>query len=247
MSDNSWALSIDALLSQHRLKAVYSHRRGRAWPRSSYIRIPPVVDERTYLIALHEIGHCVAPGARLRLDREALAWRWALRRRATTLVGLWYVYRRLIWYLAQAAWGRYRVPPRGAVFWRVSLSSARDSPPRLLAPSYLHLGPTPPGLQTGDTTSLTGRLGGGLSLEREKEIIGQFMDRPRVRARSSTRTPLCSPPTKRHEKWPFKEGRNSCGHPPPSAPSSRPFRSRFPTAQNKGPYYTLDDALEYRK
>lgn len=65
-----------------------------------YIRIAPVIDESTYAVALHELGHCLAPlgrvhhiagsrafvrtglpatlrDARLLFDAERSAWDWA--------------------------------------------------------------------------------------------------------------------------------------------------------------------------
>ncbi len=54
------------------------HRRNGS--RTIAIRIPPVRGQVTYFIALHEIGHLVGPGrSGARLDKEAAAWRFALR------------------------------------------------------------------------------------------------------------------------------------------------------------------------
>jgi hypothetical protein len=52
-----------------------------------WIRVQPVTDDVTYFVALHELGHIIAPGAGggkyIRLVEEALAWEWAF---ANTLV-----------------------------------------------------------------------------------------------------------------------------------------------------------------
>lgn len=54
------------------------HRRNGS--RTIAIRIPPIRGQVTYFVALHEIGHLVGPGrSGTRLDKEAAAWRFALR------------------------------------------------------------------------------------------------------------------------------------------------------------------------
>lgn len=40
--------------------------------------IPEIRSLRSYLVALHEIGHVIGPNPRLRLDQEVAAWDWAL-------------------------------------------------------------------------------------------------------------------------------------------------------------------------
>lgn len=58
-------------------RAEVHRRNGR---RTIAIRIPPVRGQVTYFVALHEIGHLVGPGrSGARLDKEAAAWRFALR------------------------------------------------------------------------------------------------------------------------------------------------------------------------
>lgn len=76
---------VDRLCGQHRIRRLRGAR-GRAevqrrnGTRVTAIRIPPVRGQVTYLIALHEIGHLVGPGrSGTRLEREAAAWRYALR------------------------------------------------------------------------------------------------------------------------------------------------------------------------
>jgi len=64
-------------LSGTRGRAEVHRRNGR---RTVAIRIPPVRGQVTYFVALHEIGHLVGPGrSGTRLDKEAAAWRFALR------------------------------------------------------------------------------------------------------------------------------------------------------------------------
>jgi hypothetical protein len=54
---------------------------GRAWGRSRQIRIAPVRGPVSYAVALHELGHVIAPcasGRRYpRLQKELRAWLWA--------------------------------------------------------------------------------------------------------------------------------------------------------------------------
>lgn len=64
-------------LNGTRGRAEVHRRNGR---RTIAIRIPPVRGQVTYFVALHEIGHLVGPGrSGTRLDKEAAAWRFALR------------------------------------------------------------------------------------------------------------------------------------------------------------------------
>lgn len=51
------------------------------------IVLSPIVDESSYCVALHELGHCIAPNGiiqdanerpRLRLYQEESAWEWAM-------------------------------------------------------------------------------------------------------------------------------------------------------------------------
>lgn len=86
-------IGVDKRLQPHDAAA------GRNWAGQSIIRIHPVIDECTYVVALHELGHRVAPmgdlthemspfmqmmgtpenlrDVRLRLDEEIAAWKWA--------------------------------------------------------------------------------------------------------------------------------------------------------------------------
>ncbi len=64
-------------LNGSRGRAEVHRRNGR---RTAAIRVPPVRGQVTYFVALHEIGHLIGPGrSGVRLDKEAAAWRWALR------------------------------------------------------------------------------------------------------------------------------------------------------------------------
>jgi len=81
-----------------------------------YVKIPPVVDDTSYAVALHEIGHMLAPlGSfrhteitqkflqrhpaelarlkRLRLDEEYAAWEWAKHHALDWTTGMEQVYR----------------------------------------------------------------------------------------------------------------------------------------------------------
>jgi hypothetical protein len=78
-----YAEHVAGLLAAHGI--VVTERRGargRAYARDRRIRIAPVRGPVSYAIALHEIGHVVAPMAsgrqHRRIDKEVRAWRWAM-------------------------------------------------------------------------------------------------------------------------------------------------------------------------
>ena len=73
------------LAKRHKIEVVFAggrSRAARASPskgRPARIQIREVRSQVTYLIALHELGHLIAPGNRGKnqFEREAHAWRWA--------------------------------------------------------------------------------------------------------------------------------------------------------------------------
>ena len=52
--------------------------RARATRRTRAVAIPEIRSLRSYLVALHELGHVIGANPRLRLDQEVAAWNWAL-------------------------------------------------------------------------------------------------------------------------------------------------------------------------
>lgn len=80
MTPHDMSAHVHALAELHAVEVELgaTNARGRAWRHPRKIRIPPVVNARTYAIALHELGHVISPSQRgLRVDREVDAWDWA--------------------------------------------------------------------------------------------------------------------------------------------------------------------------
>lgn len=71
---------VEALVREHRVWLRGSNRRGRAWRSLRMMSIPEVRGQVSYMLALHELGHLLAPGhtTLTRLQQEAQAWQWAL-------------------------------------------------------------------------------------------------------------------------------------------------------------------------
>jgi len=109
-------------LNGTRGRAEVHRRNGR---RTIAIRIPPVRGQVTYFVALHEIGHLVGPGrSGTRLDKEAAAWRFALReaRVQPTDACRRRIGKRLRSYVTWAELRQHRrrppvVPPPDSPFW----------------------------------------------------------------------------------------------------------------------------------
>ena len=94
---------------------------GWASKKSRTICIKPVKTQRTYIVALHEIGHIVGSGrSGTRLEQEAAAWRFVLDRSAVALAPA--TYARMQRYLESYLWKaersrRLSVPDAGSQFW----------------------------------------------------------------------------------------------------------------------------------
>ena len=78
----TYAEHIAALVDEHRIERVeMRNTTGRSWGVERRVKILPVAGPVSYALALHEIGHIVAPGGfgrkYSRLDKEMRAWRWA--------------------------------------------------------------------------------------------------------------------------------------------------------------------------
>lgn len=96
--------------------------RGRAKVRLRKIQHPPIEsDEMAYFIALHEIGHVVIGMHASRLEREALAWEWALK---NAIIEPHYSTRQricanLVRYLFRARENDWGFPDEDSAFWRL--------------------------------------------------------------------------------------------------------------------------------
>jgi hypothetical protein len=116
------AIHVEELCRQHALTVEYRDRvGGYAIKRRRKIVIRPIKSERTYVIALHEIGHIVGPGrAGRRLDTEAAAWEFvlAIARAPLSLASHAFMLKALESYLHKAhRTGRMVLPVPDAPFW----------------------------------------------------------------------------------------------------------------------------------
>src|SRR5947209_5267937 len=96
---------------------------GWASKKSRTICIKPVKTQRSYVVALHEIGHIVGRGrSGTRLEQEAAAWRFVLDRSVVALAPA--TYARMQRYLESYLWKaersrRLSVPDAASEFWTV--------------------------------------------------------------------------------------------------------------------------------
>jgi hypothetical protein len=132
VSAPSFDRHVDELCELHGIVRLEGSR-GRAevhrgnGRRTIAIRIPPVRGQVTYFVALHEIGHLVGRGrSGTRLEREAAAWRFALResRVQPTDACRRRLGRRLRSYVTWAELRQHRrrppvLPQPGSDFWRL--------------------------------------------------------------------------------------------------------------------------------
>jgi predicted SprT family Zn-dependent metalloprotease len=112
---------IDYLCRKHDIKRFATSKRGRAHVELRQVAVPEMVDEMSYFVALHEIGHIMIGLEYPRLEREAKAWDWALenarvkpnyRTRQRICANL---YR----YLCRAEQEGWRRPPPESRFWQL--------------------------------------------------------------------------------------------------------------------------------
>ena len=124
---NILAKHIDELCEKHQITILNrSSHGGRASKRDRTISIKPVKTQRTYITALHEIGHIVGRGrSGTRLQQEAAAWQYVL---DTSIVALAPgTYRAMLRFLttylkasekaALRNTGRYILPKDNDPFW----------------------------------------------------------------------------------------------------------------------------------
>jgi hypothetical protein len=121
------ARHIEELCEKHQITILNrSSHGGRASKRDRTISIKPVKTQRTYITALHEIGHIVGRGrSGTRLQKEAAAWQYVLDTSIDSLTPGTYgsMLRFLTTYLkaseraARRKTGRYILPKRDDPFW----------------------------------------------------------------------------------------------------------------------------------
>ena len=121
------AKHVDELCAEHQITILSrSSHGGRASKRDRTISIKPVKTQRTYIVALHEIGHIVGRGrSGTRLQQEAAAWQYVLDTSVVALApGTYRAMRHfLTTYLkaseraARRKTGRYILPKEDDPFW----------------------------------------------------------------------------------------------------------------------------------
>lgn len=116
------ATHVEILCAENDIQMVErSSYGGVAFKRSRTIRIKPVKTQRTYIVALHEIGQVIgANRSGRRLEKEAAAWDFVLKQTIIPLSRASYaqMLKYLNSYLLRAQWSnRMTVPPREHRFW----------------------------------------------------------------------------------------------------------------------------------
>ena len=122
---------IQRLCRQHDVH-ISERKAGGGWARkrARTISIRPVKTERTYIIALHEIGHIIGNNrSGRRLEQEAAAWDFVLEQATLPLSHASYAFmlRCLNSYLHRAISARRRmvIPEKGHRFWKTYRAIAR--------------------------------------------------------------------------------------------------------------------------
>jgi hypothetical protein len=110
---------IQSLCDELEIERIVRRGRGHAKTKHRRITHPPITEEMAYFVALHEIGHIVIGLSGTRLEREALAWRYALDK---TIISPHYSTRQricacLVRYLHRAQVNKWKLPERGDLFW----------------------------------------------------------------------------------------------------------------------------------
>lgn len=123
-------IDIEVASTSHR--GVAYRRQPRHGIDQPFIRIPPIRGQVSYFLALHELGHILGHGSGLvRLEEEALAWRWALANAEEdpSLATLKAIRRRVESYFTRAYYRRrMTLPGEGSEFhslltWLVEVTS----------------------------------------------------------------------------------------------------------------------------
>lgn len=115
-------VQISQLCQEHGITRTIKPGRGRAKVATRKIQHAPLGrDQMAYLVALHEIGHIVVGMKYPRLEREALAWEWALE---NSIVEPSYQTRQricacLVHYLYRAKENGWKHPASDSTFWNL--------------------------------------------------------------------------------------------------------------------------------
>ncbi|HZS93238.1 MAG TPA: hypothetical protein VFA78_00435 [Chloroflexota bacterium] len=118
------AAHVATLCAQHDVRVEWIERSKRAWAIRKHraVRIYPVINQKRYATALHEIGHIV--GRRQsgrRIEQEWGAWEFALEASIVEFTPATYrmIHRALTSYILRYTHrkGAY-LPPKGDPFWR---------------------------------------------------------------------------------------------------------------------------------
>ena len=124
VTTNDMATHVDELCGQHHITPEWIGRTKRAWAvkRRRTVRIYPIINQKRYATALHEIGHVVGPrqGGR-RIEQEWGAWEFAIGHALTDFTPATYrmILRYLTGYVSRyRRWRRAYLPPLDDPFWR---------------------------------------------------------------------------------------------------------------------------------
>lgn len=114
-----WDVHVQMLCNEHKITRVVKPGRGHAKVADRRIQHPPLDEEMAYLVALHEVGHVLVGLQGTRLEREALAWKFAL---DNALAPPHYSTRQricacLVRYIHRAQHNGWKLPAKGDLFW----------------------------------------------------------------------------------------------------------------------------------
>jgi hypothetical protein len=129
------AAHVDALCADYSIGVEWVGRSKRAWAsrKRRTVRLYPVINQKRYATALHEIGHIVGPRqSGRRIEQEWGAWEFALGASIVPLTPATYrmIHRSLSSYVSRYTHRkRAYLPPPGDPFWDfVSSLSAASNP-----------------------------------------------------------------------------------------------------------------------
>lgn len=110
---------VQQLCKTHGITRIVKPGRGRARVESRVIRHPPIREQMNYFVALHEVGHVVNGLGGTRLEREALAWKYAL---DEAVIEPHFSIRQricacLVRYLYRAQTAGWKLPEKGDLYW----------------------------------------------------------------------------------------------------------------------------------
>jgi len=125
------AAHVDDLCTQHQISVEWIGRTKRAWAvrKRDAIRIYPVINQKRYATALHEIGHIIGPRqSGRRIEQEWGAWEFALEAALIDFTPGTYrmIHRALGSYVLRYTYRKKAyLPPRGDPFWQFMAAIAR--------------------------------------------------------------------------------------------------------------------------